>query len=87
MPALNLKSLDPAELMPLPEIPESYGPRNEEEQRIDDLVMEGINSGPGKQYASVAEFAAEFRAQRSACVSCQDCWASLRSAPTYQNLR
>jgi hypothetical protein len=46
MPALNLKAIDPAELMPLPEVPESYGPRDEEEQRIYELVMEGINSGP-----------------------------------------
>jgi len=63
MPTLNLKALDPAELMPLPDVPESYGPRDEEEQRIYDLVMEGFNGGPGKTYASVDEFAAEFRAQ------------------------
>ena len=56
MPALNLKALDPAELMPLPDVPESYGPRNEEEQRIYDLVMEGIHSGPGTVYATVDDF-------------------------------
>jgi len=46
MPALNLKALDPAELMPLPDVPDRYGPRNEEEQRIYELVMEGLRSGP-----------------------------------------
>ncbi|MBV1776277.1 hypothetical protein KSF73_11200 [Burkholderiaceae bacterium DAT-1] len=45
MTSLNLKSLDPAELMPLPDVPDSYGPRDEEEQRIYDLVMEGMSSG------------------------------------------
>jgi hypothetical protein len=63
MPALNLKALDPAELMPIPDVPESYGPRDEEEQRIYDLVMEGFASGPGKVYASVSELAAELDAQ------------------------
>jgi hypothetical protein len=56
MPALNLKDLDPAELMPLPDVPESYGPRDEEEQRIYDLVMEGIDSGPGITYDTVDDF-------------------------------
>lgn len=63
MSSPSLKSLDPAELMPLPDVPDSTGPRSEEEQRIYDLVMAGINSGPGKVYATVDEFAAEFRAQ------------------------
>ncbi|WP_223879078.1 hypothetical protein [Chitinimonas arctica] len=56
MPTLNLKALDPAELMPLPEVPESYGPRDEEEQRIHELVMEGIHSGPGVVYDTVDDF-------------------------------
>jgi hypothetical protein len=62
MTSLQLKSLDPAELMPTPEVPESYGPRNEEELRIYNLVKEGLDSGPGKTYASVADFIAELRA-------------------------
>ena len=45
MPALNLKAIDPAELMPIPNAPESYGPRNEEDQRVYDLVTAGLNSG------------------------------------------
>jgi hypothetical protein len=53
---MNLKSLGSAEMMPLPEVPESYGPRDEEEQRIYDLVMEGINSGPGTVYDTVDDF-------------------------------
>jgi len=46
MSALNLKALNPTELMPLPDVPDSYGPRNEEEQHIYELVMEGLHSGP-----------------------------------------
>lgn len=44
--ALNLHTIDPAELLPLPEVPESYGARNEEEEQILDLVKEGLESGP-----------------------------------------
>ena len=61
MTSLNLKSIDPAELMPLPDIPESYGPRNEEERRVYMLVKEALDSGPGKTYASVADLMAELR--------------------------
>jgi len=61
MRSINLKALDPAELMPLPEVPESYGPRNEEDQEVYALIQEALASGPGKRYASVADFAAEFR--------------------------
>ena len=46
MTPLNLKAIDPAELLPIPDIPESYGPRNEEDQRVYDLVMAGLNSRP-----------------------------------------
>jgi hypothetical protein len=63
MPSLNLKALDPAELMPIPDVPESYGPRDEEEQRIYELVMEGLESGPGKVYATVDEFMRELDAR------------------------
>jgi hypothetical protein len=45
MPVPNLKALDPAELMPIPDVPESYGPRNEEDQRVYDLVKAGLDSG------------------------------------------
>lgn len=34
MQPLDLMALDPADLAPLPEVPESYGPRNAEERRI-----------------------------------------------------
>lgn len=43
--SLNLYTIDPAELLPLPEVPESYGPRNEEEVRVLELVKEGLESG------------------------------------------
>ncbi|MBV1777478.1 hypothetical protein KSF73_17305, partial [Burkholderiaceae bacterium DAT-1] len=59
----SLNSLDPAELMPLPEVPESYGPRNEEDREVYALIQEALESGPGTVYASVAEFATEFRAR------------------------
>lgn len=61
MTSLHLKALDPAELLPTPEVPESYGPRNEEERRIYNLVKEGLDNGPGKTYASGADFIAELR--------------------------
>ncbi len=47
--------------MPTPEVPESYAPRNEGEQRIYNLGKEGLDSGPGKTYASVTDFIAELR--------------------------
>lgn len=62
MTSLDLKSIDPAELLPLPEVPDSYGPRDEEERRVYALVKEALDSGPGKTYASVAELMAELRA-------------------------
>ncbi|MBJ7313355.1 hypothetical protein H7U20_24605 [Rugamonas sp. CCM 8940] len=54
--------MDPADLIPLPEVPDSYGPRDEEERRVHTLVKEALDSGPGKNYASVADFLAELRA-------------------------
>lgn len=63
MPAFNLKALDPADLMPLPEVPESYGPRSDEDREVCVLIQEAIDSGAGKQYATVADYAAEFRAR------------------------
>lgn len=61
MTSLHLNTIDPAELMPTPEIPESFGPRNEEERRVYNLVKEALDSGPGKSYCSVAEFIADLR--------------------------
>lgn len=43
---LNLNAIDPAELAPIPEVPDSYGPRNEEDVRVLALVQEGLDSGP-----------------------------------------
>ena len=45
MPNLNLKSIAKAEMMPLPDVPESYGPRNAEEEHVHDLVKAGLASG------------------------------------------
>jgi hypothetical protein len=45
MADVNFKALDPAELMPIPDVPESHGPRNGEDQRVHDLVTAGLNSG------------------------------------------
>ena len=46
--ALNLHTIDPTELLPLPEVPESesYGARDDEEKRVLQLVKEGLESGP-----------------------------------------
>lgn len=62
MTSINIKAIDPAELMPLPEVPESYGPRDEEDRRVYSLVKEALDSGTGKTYASVADFIMELRA-------------------------
>jgi hypothetical protein len=45
MLTINLTAIDPAELMPLPEVPISYGPRNQEDERVLALVMQGLASG------------------------------------------
>lgn len=42
MKTLDLKAINPAELAPIPEIPESYGPRNAEEKRILARVQEAL---------------------------------------------
>jgi hypothetical protein len=60
--SLDLQSIDPADLLPLPEVPDRFGPRDEEERRVYALVKEALDSGPGKTYASVAEWMAELRA-------------------------
>ena len=44
--ALNLHTIDPVELLPLPEVPESYGARDEKDKRVLQLVTEGLDSGP-----------------------------------------
>ena len=62
MSKLNLKSIDPADLMPTPEVPESYGPRNQEDVLVYAFVEEALDSGPGKKYESVADVIAELRA-------------------------
>lgn len=62
MKRLNLHTIDPAELLPAPAVPESYGPRDEEEQRVYDLVNEALDCGPGITYASIEELIAELRA-------------------------
>lgn len=43
---LNLHEIDPAELAPIPDVPESYGPRNDEDEHVLKLVREGLESGP-----------------------------------------
>ncbi len=69
MTTLNLKSLDPATLMPLPEVPESYGPRNEEDLRVYTLVKEAIDGGPGRKYDTVADFMGTLNARVSRSLS------------------
>jgi hypothetical protein len=56
MATRNLKSIDPAQLLPTPEVPESYGPRNDEDLHVHQLVQEALDAGPGKKYATVADF-------------------------------
>lgn len=43
--ALNLHTIDPKELLPLPEATENYSPNNEEEKRVLEQVKEGLESG------------------------------------------
>ena len=62
MTSLHLTSIDSAELLPLPETPESYGPRDQEELRVYNLVKEALDSGTGKTYTTVADFITELRA-------------------------
>ncbi|MDY7549017.1 hypothetical protein QN360_16960 [Glaciimonas sp. CA11.2] len=46
MQAFNLTTINPVELDPIPDVPESYGPRNEEDRRVLTLMLEGMSSGP-----------------------------------------
>lgn len=43
----NYQALDPADLSPLPDVPDQYGPRDADEVQILQLVLEGLASGPG----------------------------------------
>ncbi|NRR29085.1 hypothetical protein HSX11_02700 [Oxalobacteraceae bacterium] len=56
MTSLNLKSIDPVQLLPTPDVPDSYGPRNEEDVRVYKLVKEAFDTGPGKKFDTVADF-------------------------------
>lgn len=56
MASHNLKSIDPAQLSPTPEVPECYGPRDDEDVRIHQLVRAALDAGPGKKYDTVASF-------------------------------
>ena len=47
----------------LPRDADAVGPQNKAEHRLYELIMEGLNSGEGTEYARVEEFAAEFRAR------------------------
>lgn len=47
----------------LPRAADAVGPQNEAERRLYELILEGLNSGEGTEYARVDEFAAEFRAR------------------------
>ena len=61
MKSLNLDAIDPAELLPTPEVPESYGPRNEEERRIYERIKEALDSDDGETYDTVADLIDELR--------------------------
>ena len=61
MKSLNLNAIDPAELMPSPEVPESYGPRNEEERRIYALIKEALDGDEGLSYETVDDLIDELR--------------------------
>ena len=45
MQPFNIETIDPAELAPIPEVPETFGPRNEEDVRVLDLVLTSLSSG------------------------------------------
>ena len=46
MPSTNYQAIDPADLAPIPDVPDRYGPRNEEDERVLELVRRGLASGP-----------------------------------------
>lgn len=41
----KLYARDLAEMLPMPDVPEQYGARNDEEQHILQLVQDGLQSG------------------------------------------
>jgi hypothetical protein len=55
MPSLNLQALPLEQLLPLPEVPEHYGPRDEEDVQVYEMVQEAL-AGPSKKYDTVADF-------------------------------
>lgn len=61
MKSLNLNDIDPAELMPTPDVPESYGPRNAGETRIHELVSEALDADDGQVYETVDDLIDELR--------------------------
>lgn len=48
MPKFDLTAIDPAELVPLPDAPASYGSRDAEDEHVHALVVEGLTSGPAE---------------------------------------
>jgi uncharacterized protein YoaH (UPF0181 family) len=58
MPRLA-STVQTSSLMPSPL--HASGPQNEMEQRLQRLIVEGINSGEAVEYASAAEFAHSMR--------------------------
>jgi hypothetical protein len=61
MKSLNPSDIDPAELVPTPDVPDSYGPRNEEERRIYDMLNEALDGDEGQSYETVADLIDELR--------------------------
>ncbi|MBY4949175.1 hypothetical protein K6V92_21460 [Cupriavidus respiraculi] len=47
----------------MPRAADADGPQNEAEQRLYELIVEGLESGDGRDYKRVEEFGAEFRAR------------------------
>lgn len=43
--SFKLYARDLAEMLPMPEVPEQFGARNAEEQRVLQLVQDGLQSG------------------------------------------
>lgn len=42
----NLATINPLDLAPIPDVPTQFGPRNEEDARVLELVLQGLASGP-----------------------------------------
>ena len=51
--------------MPVPEVPESYGPRNDEDREVQALIQEALDSGPAQSYETVADFMEALRTRAS----------------------